>query len=111
MAIYKVLRVPTHREEAKREWKQGPETFVFQSCYLKQAGQEGVCGPGLEEADFPRSSLFLFQHLPKEKGDHVQPEFKAAWSKWFGLSADVLLEVHKTAVPARVGLGNKISGV
>lgn len=42
---------------------------------------------------------------------HVQPEFKEALSKWFGLSADDLLEVQKTVAPARVGLGNKLFGV
>jgi hypothetical protein len=41
----------------------------------------------------------------------VQPEFKEALSKWFGLSADDLLEVQKTVAPARVGLGNKLFGV
>lgn len=41
----------------------------------------------------------------------MQPEFKEALSKWFGLSADALLEVQKAAAPARVGLSNKLFGV
>lgn len=61
---------------------------------------------------FPEAPSFF--PTPCQRGGgkyHVQPEFKEALSKWFGLSADDLLEVQKTVAPARVGLGNKLFGV
>lgn len=64
-------------------------------------------GRALFSLKFPVS----FATPAKVGKDHMQPEFKEALSKWFGLSADALSEVQKAAAPARVGLSNKLFGV